>query len=141
MVNLSFSFFAEFGMLFDFVESTNIKPLTLIFDTWSVKKDAKHLGVTKSQVKMARKIKRNVSQPFFTDQVSEIKVKGLILVLWLAWYTFSLKTWPSQSECSNFFLTFFCNTGCSKSLGHILTLNILETIKDIKSHLINSESL
>ena len=33
------------------------------------------------------------------------------------------------------------NTGCSKSLGHILTLNISETIKDIKTHLVNSESL
>ena len=32
-------------------------------------------------------------------------------------------------------------TGCSKSLGHILTTNISETIKDIKTHLINSESL
>ena len=27
------------------------------------------------------------------------------------------------------------------SLGHILTMNILETIKDIKTHLVNSESL
>ena len=33
------------------------------------------------------------------------------------------------------------NTGCSKSLGHILTMNISETIKDIKTHLVNSESL
>ena len=32
-------------------------------------------------------------------------------------------------------------TGCSKSLGHILTMNISETIKDIKTHLVNSESL
>ena len=27
-------------------------------------------------------------------------------------------------------------TGCSKSLGHILTMNISETIKDIKTHLV-----
>ena len=33
------------------------------------------------------------------------------------------------------------NTGRSKSLGHIFTTNISETIKDIKTHLINSESL
>ena len=32
-------------------------------------------------------------------------------------------------------------TGCFKSLGHILTMNISETIKDIKTHLVNSESL
>ena len=33
------------------------------------------------------------------------------------------------------------STGCSRSLGHILTMNISETIKDIKTHLVNSESL
>jgi len=27
---------------------------------------------------------------------------------------------------------FYYNTGCSKSLGHILIMNISETIKDIK---------
>ena len=32
-------------------------------------------------------------------------------------------------------------TGCPKSLGHILTLNILKTIKEITMHLIYSESL
>ena len=32
-------------------------------------------------------------------------------------------------------------TGCFESLGHILTMNISETIKDIKTHLVNSESL
>ena len=33
------------------------------------------------------------------------------------------------------------NTGCSKSLGHILTLNLSKTIKEITMHLIYSESL
>ena len=32
-------------------------------------------------------------------------------------------------------------TGCFKGLGHILTMNISETIKDVKTHLVNSESL
>ena len=36
----------------------------------------------------------------------------------------------------------FCKYAeCSKSLGHILTMNISETIKDIKTHVVNSESL
>ena len=42
----------------------------------------------------------------------------------------------------------FCNkilvssyTGCSKSLGHILALNMSKTIKEITMHLIYSESL
>ena len=33
------------------------------------------------------------------------------------------------------------NTGCFKSLGNILTINISKTIKDIKTHLVNSESV
>ena len=33
------------------------------------------------------------------------------------------------------------NTRCSKSLGHILTLNMSKTIKEITMHLIYSESL
>ena len=33
------------------------------------------------------------------------------------------------------------NTGCSKSLGHILMLNVSKTIKEITMHLIYSESL
>ena len=32
-------------------------------------------------------------------------------------------------------------TGCSKCLGHILTLNVSKTIKEITMHLIYSESL
>ena len=36
---------------------------------------------------------------------------------------------------------FFAYTGCFKSLGHILTINISKTIKDIKTHLVNSESV
>ena len=32
------------------------------------------------------------------------------------------------------------NTGYSKSLVHILTMNISKTIEDIKMHLVNSES-
>ena len=31
-------------------------------------------------------------------------------------------------------------TGCSKSLGHILIMIISETIKDIKTHLVNSKA-
>ena len=41
-------------------------------------------------------------------------------------------------------LYLFCqhtHTGCFKNLGHILTMNISETIKDIKTLLVNSESL
>ena len=38
-------------------------------------------------------------------------------------------------------LSYIQNTGCSKSLGHILTMITSETIKDIKTHLVNSESL
>ena len=34
-----------------------------------------------------------------------------------------------------------CNTGCFKSLGHILTLNMSKTIKEITMHLIYSKSL
>ena len=35
----------------------------------------------------------------------------------------------------------FYNTGYPKSLGHILTLNMSKTIKEITTHLIYSESL
>ena len=38
--------------------------------------------------------------------------------------------WPIQSY-----------TGCPKSLGHILTLNMSKTIKEITMHLIYSENL
>ena len=44
---------------------------------------------------------------FFTDEVSEIKVRGLILVLRLAEYSFSLKAWQNLFENSIFSLTFF----------------------------------
>ena len=44
-------------------------------------------------------------------------------------------------EDQPFRLTNFLNTGCSKSLGHILTLNMSKTIKEITMHLIYSESL
>ena len=55
--------------------------------------------------------------------------KGITMsLLWLMIYNLEFK-------CS------FCYTGCSKSLRHILTLNISKTIKDIKTHLVNSESL
>ena len=39
------------------------------------------------------------------------------------------------------FVTGFQKSWCSKSLGHILTLNISKNIKDVKTHLVNSESL
>ena len=38
-------------------------------------------------------------------------------------------------------IAFYQCTGCSKSLGHILTLNMSKTIKEITMHLIYSESL
>ena len=36
-------------------------------------------------------------------------MRGLILALWLADYSFSLKAWQSWSECSIFSLIFFCD--------------------------------
>ena len=45
---------------------------------------------------MERKTKKKeMLGVFLTDQVSEVKVRGLILVLWLVDYTFSLKAWQS----------------------------------------------
>ena len=44
----------------------------------------------------------------------------------------------------NFWNTLYMYTiyiGCSKSLGHILTLNMSKTIKEITMHLIYSKSL
>ena len=48
--------------------------------------------------------KRNVV--FLTDQVSGIKVRGLILVLWLADCTFSQKAWQSGVNVQSFLKLF-----------------------------------
>ena len=47
---------------------------------------------------------------------------------------------PIQSLVSIYSIQPIC-TGCPKSLGHILTLNMSKTIKEITMHLIYSESL
>ena len=54
---------------------------------------------------------------FLTDQVLEVKVRSLILVLWLADYTFSLNAWQSDlrvlvigsSDLSQIFPGLFCS--------------------------------
>ena len=48
------------------------------------------------------KKKKEMLGVFLTDQVSEIKVRGLILVFWLADYTFSLKARQSGLNVQSF---------------------------------------
>ena len=47
----------------------------------------------------------------------------------------------TRASCVFLTLTSRNYTGCSKSLGHILTLNVSKTIEEITMHLIYSESL
>ena len=61
-----------------------------------------------------------------------------IFLLYLPRYNVAIEVLPRTQNGCNFVIQY---TGCSKSLGHILTMNISETIKDIKAHLVNSESL
>ena len=83
--------------------------------------------------------KKVVSRFFFVElrQIMFMLIRPMLIIYYI---DIMIKIMiPSQQLTVNNY--FFTNTGCSKSLGHILTMNISETIKDIKMHLLNSESL
>ena len=65
----------------------------------------------------------------------------------IQWFTFEIQNFAvlrcflSRLSLSLLACLTHNNTGCSKSLGHILTFNMSKTIKEITMHLIYSESL
>ena len=89
-------------------QSILIKSITLISGTWTMNKDCT-IYLSSSSFFVPSSLDHPKMLCFlFSDKVSEIKVRGLILVLWLADCSFSLKAWQSLSECSIFSL--FCDT-------------------------------
>ena len=81
-------------------QSTKIKPLTLISDTLSEKRQHNILGRSSEEGTKNEEEERYIVQSLFNVQVPEIKVTDLIRMLWLADYTFSLKGMAKWSESS-----------------------------------------